>query len=81
MMVELWTRKREMVDEDENDMGDTSGYEKSGVRLRDWVQKTSYLCHYPPDPEQFLLYRGWSIDSYTKFSQVPFSHDDFPHLF
>jgi len=28
MMVELWTRKREMEDEDENDMEDTSGYEK-----------------------------------------------------
>jgi len=33
MMVELWTRKREMRDEDENNMDDTSGYEKSGVRL------------------------------------------------
>jgi len=33
MMVELWTRKREMGGEDENDMEDTSGYEKSGVRL------------------------------------------------
>jgi len=28
MMVELWTRKREMGDEDENDMEDTSGAEK-----------------------------------------------------
>jgi len=28
MMVELWTRKREMEDEDENDVEDTSGYEK-----------------------------------------------------
>jgi len=35
-MVELWMRKREMGDEDENDMEDTSGYEKSGVRLA-WV--------------------------------------------
>jgi hypothetical protein len=33
MMVELWTRKREMGDEDENNMEDMSGYEKSGVRL------------------------------------------------
>jgi hypothetical protein len=32
MIVELWTRKREMGDEDENDVI-TSGYEKSGVRL------------------------------------------------
>jgi len=33
MMVELWMRKREMGDEDEKDMEDMSGYEKSGVRL------------------------------------------------
>jgi len=33
MMVELWTRKREMGDEDEHNMEDTSGPEKSGVRL------------------------------------------------
>jgi hypothetical protein len=33
MMVELWMRKREMGDEDENNMEDMSGYEKSGVRL------------------------------------------------
>jgi len=33
MMVELWTRQREMGDEDESDMKNTSGYEKSGVRL------------------------------------------------
>ena len=36
MMVELWTRKREMGDEDENDMEDTSGPEKSGVQ-RAWL--------------------------------------------
>jgi hypothetical protein len=33
MMVQLWTRKREMGGEDENDVEDTSGYEKSGVQL------------------------------------------------
>jgi len=33
MMVELWTRKREMGDEDENNMEDMSGYEHSGVRI------------------------------------------------
>jgi hypothetical protein len=32
-MVELWTRKRDMGDEDENDMEDPSGYERSGVQL------------------------------------------------
>jgi hypothetical protein len=31
MMVELWTRKKEMGDEDENDMEDTRAYEKSAV--------------------------------------------------
>jgi hypothetical protein len=33
MMVELWTRKREMRDEDNNDLEDTSGDEESGVQL------------------------------------------------
>jgi hypothetical protein len=33
MIVELWTRKREMGDKDENSMENTSGYEKSRVRL------------------------------------------------
>jgi hypothetical protein len=33
MMVELWTRKREMGDKDENDMEDMSGYDKSVERL------------------------------------------------
>jgi len=33
MMVGMWTRKRAMGDEYENNMEDTSGYEKSGVRL------------------------------------------------
>ena len=33
MMVELWTRQREMGDEDENDMEDTSEPEKSGIRF------------------------------------------------
>jgi hypothetical protein len=33
MMVELWTRKRHIGEEDENDMDNTTGYETSGVRL------------------------------------------------
>jgi len=33
MMVGMWTRKREMVDEEEDNMEDTSRYEKSGVQL------------------------------------------------
>jgi len=33
MMVELWMRKREMEDEDENEMENMSCNEKSGVQL------------------------------------------------
>jgi hypothetical protein len=33
MMIELWTKKRKMGNEDENDVEDTSGYDKSGVLL------------------------------------------------
>jgi hypothetical protein len=33
MIVELWTRKREMGEKDENDVEDMSKYEKSMVRL------------------------------------------------
>jgi len=33
MMVELWTGKREMVDQDENDMEDMSGPENSAVAV------------------------------------------------
>jgi hypothetical protein len=33
MMLELWMRKRAMGDEDENDVEDTSRYEKSAIRL------------------------------------------------
>jgi len=31
MMFKVWTRKREMGDEDENDVEDTSRYENAGV--------------------------------------------------
>ena len=44
-MVELWTRKRVMGDENENDMEDTSGYEKPGVQLASlgWEDLVSVL--------------------------------------
>ena len=47
MMVEFWTRKREMGDEDENDVEDRSGYEKSGLRLAclGWEDLVSVLLH------------------------------------
>jgi len=33
MTIELWTRKREIGDADENNMEDPSNFEKSGERL------------------------------------------------
>jgi len=47
MMVEMWMRKSEMWDEDENDVEDTSGYEKSGVRLAwlGWEDLVLVLWH------------------------------------
>jgi hypothetical protein len=33
MMIELWTRKRERGDDDEDDMEDTGRYENTGVLL------------------------------------------------
>jgi len=51
-----------------------------GYNLPDWVHKTSSGCYYTSDRDSYLQYRGWSIDSHTKFFPVPVSHDDFPHL-
>jgi len=51
-----------------------------GYNLPDWVGKTSYRCNYTPDRDSYLPYRGWHLDSHTKFSYVQVSHDDFPHL-
>ena len=55
MMVELWTRKREMGDDDENDVD----MRNQGYDLPDWVGKTSYRCYYPPDRDSYLPYCGW----------------------
>jgi len=51
-----------------------------GYDLPDWVGKTLLRCNYTPDQDSYLLYRGWLLDSQTKFSQVPVSEDDFPHI-
>jgi len=44
MRVELWTRKREMGNDDENDVEDMSEYEKSGLRLAWLVWGTPRIC-------------------------------------
>jgi len=43
-----------------------------GYDLPDWVEKTSYRCYFALDWDSYLLYRGWSIDSHTKFSKSQF---------
>jgi len=59
MMVELWTRTREMGDEDENDVEAMSGYEKSGVRLA-WLGWEDLVSVYStPDRDSYLLYCAW----------------------
>jgi hypothetical protein len=58
MMVELWMRKREMGDENENNVEDTSGYEKSGYDLPDLVGKPLSRCNYTPDLDWYLPYQG-----------------------
>jgi hypothetical protein len=58
MMVELWTRKREMGDEDTYNMEDMS-MRNQEYDLPDWVGKTSSRCNYTPDRDSYLLYQGW----------------------
>ena len=43
-----------------------------GNDMPDWVGKTSYRCEFAPDQDSYLPYRGWSIDSHTKFSKSQF---------
>jgi len=80
MMAELWTRKREMADEDENDMEHTSSYEKSGEWLA-WLgleHLVSVLLHaglgLVPAVSGMVNWLAHEI------LYVPVSHDDSSHL-
>jgi len=79
MMVEIWTRQREMVMMMRTMWRIQADMRNQGYDLPDWVGKTSYQCNYTPHWDLYLPYRGWSIDSYTKFPEVPVSHDDLSH--
>jgi hypothetical protein len=57
-MVELWTRKREMEDDDEYDMEDTS-MRIPEYHLPDCDGMTSYRCNDTPNQDSYLLFRGW----------------------
>jgi len=80
MMVELWTRKREMGMMMTNDVEDTSGYEKSGVWLAwlGWEDLLSVKLH---TGSVLLPAVSGMVNwlAHVKTSQVPVSHDDFPH--
>jgi hypothetical protein len=58
MIIKLWTRKREMGDEDEYNMEDTS-MRNQEYDMPDLVGKPSYRCDYTPDRDSYLLYWRW----------------------
>jgi len=43
-----------------------------GYDLLDCVGKTSYWCVDKSDRDSYLSYRGWYVDSHTKFSKSQF---------
>jgi hypothetical protein len=49
MIVEMWTRKREMVDEDENDVRIRVNMRNQGYNLPDWIRNTSDRWYRTPD--------------------------------
>jgi len=80
MMVELWTRKWEMRDENENDMEDMSGYEKSAVQLA-WLGLEDLVSVLLPAGSGLVpAVLGMVNWLAHEILQVPVSHDDFPHL-
>jgi len=80
MMVELWMRRREMGDENENDMEDLTGYEQSGVRLA-WLSFENFVSVLLPTGSG-LVPAVLGIDNWLahEILLVPVSHDDFPHV-
>jgi len=72
MMVELWTRKGEMGMKMRTMWWIRADMRNQGFDLPDWVGKTSYRGNYTPDRDSYLPYRGWSIESHTKFAKSQF---------
>ena len=56
MMVELWTRKREMGMKLRTIWRIQANLRNRGYDLPDWVQKTSYRCYYRPDRDPYVPY-------------------------
>ena len=80
-MLELWTKKREIGNEDVNDVEDTSRFEKSGVQhaYLGWEDHISVSLHTGsgliPAVSRMVNWLAHEI------LQVSFSHDDLPHQF
>jgi hypothetical protein len=80
MMVELWTRKWEMGDEDENDIEDTSSYEESGIQLA-WLCLEDLVSVILPAESGLVPAISGMVNWLAHdILQVPISHDDFLHL-
>jgi len=80
MMVELRTRRREMGDEDENDLEDMSGYEQSGVWLTQSGLEDLVWVWLPVGSGLVPAFSGMVNWLAHQILKVPASHDDFPHL-
>jgi len=69
-----------MGDEDEKDMEDTSGYEKSGVRLA-WLGSQDLESVLLPARLDLVPAISGMVNSLVhEILYVPVSHDDFRHL-
>jgi len=80
MMVELWMRKKEMGDGDDNDMEDMRGYEESGVWLARLGLEDLVSVLWPTGSELVPAVSGMVNWLAHQIYYVPVSHDDFPHL-
>ena len=80
MMVELWTRMREIGDEDVKDMEDMRGPEKSGERLA-WLGLEDLVTVWLLAKSGLVLaVSGIGNWLAHEIPQVPVSHEDFTHL-
>jgi hypothetical protein len=58
MMIEWWTRKREM-EMKMRTMWRIQADMRNKYELPDCIGKASYRCYYTPDPDSYQPYQGW----------------------
>jgi len=77
MIVKLWTRIREMGDDNENNVI-TSGYEKSGVQLA-WFGCEDLVSVWLQDRSRLIPAESGMVHRLAhEILQVPISYDDLP---